>query len=462
MFNSLKSFSFLEILKRQSPQNYKNDSQGIVFIIISCQRILFCRLFEGLGWTLRTGFLWLVEGKRRKCRSHFGSNHFGSNADPRSCEASTGWLKAPRSLGRLPPTMLSDQARAKQFMNELQGMMAGGGGGGKDRQVGPPAQTATPDPRLQARPSRTEQGMTLYMRVLQFLPPFGVLLLQKGQSGRTDPLWPRKPPALRQQIKAATEEQVKEALDAALKKVQETKLQTLSVRDQKSNLMSQAKSLACRNLSQDKQASCGGGPAAPESPGGWRVHRRNGSSSAVCQNTGPRWGPYGQCGLGNPFANRRGWDWRCGNGRDFGRPGVWRAGARRCSPPPFAPTPPPTARRDCRGRSEGPPQSDEAMLREFRARLEVAGAAPPPSPPAAFCSQPPLPFRLGSRIPPGILEPGRRDPLPRNQAGNNQGHPEEQSGRRHSSILPHDLFDLSPLLAFVCDMQGWMARPQLL
>ena len=47
--------------------------------------------------------------------------------------------------------MVWDQARAKQLMNEFQGMM--GEGVGDTRQVGPPAQTASPHPRLKARPA---------------------------------------------------------------------------------------------------------------------------------------------------------------------------------------------------------------------------------------------------------------------------------------------------------------------
>ena len=72
--------------------------------------------------------------------------------------ASTGWLKAPHSLGRLPPTMVWDQARAKQLTNELQGDDGRGGG---ERQVGPPAQTATPNPRLprETEPHRTRDGI---------------------------------------------------------------------------------------------------------------------------------------------------------------------------------------------------------------------------------------------------------------------------------------------------------------
>ena len=58
------------------------------------------------------------------------------------------------------------------------------------------------------------------------------------------PKAPNPETTLRQQIKAATEEPVKEALDAALKKVQEAKFRSLSLRDQKNRLLSQAKSLA--------------------------------------------------------------------------------------------------------------------------------------------------------------------------------------------------------------------------
>ena len=104
--------------------------------------------------------------------------------------------------------MVSDQARAKQLMNELHGMM--GEGGGEDaRQVGPPAQTANPHPRLKARPRCTGRGVELYLWVLQFCSSLCVLFFQESQGGKSEPPLPRK------QIKAATEEPVKEALDAA-------------------------------------------------------------------------------------------------------------------------------------------------------------------------------------------------------------------------------------------------------
>ena len=103
-----------------------------------------------------------------------------------------------------------------------------GEGGGEDRQVGPPAQTATPDPRLKARPSRTERWMELYMRAGSTISPtVRCASLAKRPKREDGPPAAQKAPnpetALRQQIKAATEEPVKEALDAALKKVQGSK-----------------------------------------------------------------------------------------------------------------------------------------------------------------------------------------------------------------------------------------------
>ena len=176
---------------------------------------------------------------------------------------------------------------------------------------------------------------------------------KRAKEGGRNPAAPKTPnpeTALRQQIKTTTEEPVKEALDAALKKAQEAKLQSLSARDQKNRLMSQAKNLAekidkqtevkteaelARGRYQDELAevhlklrktACGRGPSAPDSPGGWRDHRPNESSFAIRENTSPHRGPYSACGAGGPRASGWGWERRCGHGRGFGRPGVWRAG----------------------------------------------------------------------------------------------------------------------------------------
>ena len=146
-------------------------------------------------------------------RSHFGSSHFGSSADPRSCVASTGWLKAPRFLGRLPPTMVWDQARAKQLMNELQGMMGEGGvkTGRGDRR--PKQQPQTPGSRRDR--AAQNEGWHCTCGFYNFSHRSVCFSCKKAKAGGRTPAAQKAPnpeAALRQQIKAATEEPVKEAL----------------------------------------------------------------------------------------------------------------------------------------------------------------------------------------------------------------------------------------------------------
>ena len=81
--------------------------------------------------------------------------------------------------------MVWDQARAKQLVNELQGMM--GEGGKASRQVGPLTKTTSPHPWLKVGPSRTGKGVELRMWVVQFCSSLCVLLLQKSQGGRSVP-----------------------------------------------------------------------------------------------------------------------------------------------------------------------------------------------------------------------------------------------------------------------------------
>ena len=170
-----------------------------------------------------------------------------------------------REYGRLPPTMVWNQARAKQLMNELQSMMGEGGGGrrpaggtaGKNSKPQPPAQGETAlrrerggialvgitillialcaslatKPRREGRQSlasksssRTKRGihkrnihekvtLTQFLAILysNFEEKFAKIALIMDTPFAATLLVLAK-------IKAATQEPVKEALDAALKK----------------------------------------------------------------------------------------------------------------------------------------------------------------------------------------------------------------------------------------------------
>ena len=100
----------------------------------------------------------------------------------RSCIASTGWLKAPSSLQDcLPPTMVWDQARAKQRMNELQGMT--GEGGEDTQQAGPPAQKASPPPAQGEPELHREKGGIVLVGFTILLISLSVFLAKKSQGG---------------------------------------------------------------------------------------------------------------------------------------------------------------------------------------------------------------------------------------------------------------------------------------
>ena len=87
--------------------------------------------------------------------------------------------------------MVWDQTRAKQLMNELQGMIGEGGGNTPGRWGRRPKQPP-PQPRLKARPICTGRGVELYLWVLQFSS------LQKKPRREVGTPPPRKPPTQKQ------------------------------------------------------------------------------------------------------------------------------------------------------------------------------------------------------------------------------------------------------------------------
>ena len=120
--------------------------------------------------------------------------------------------------------MVWDQARAKQLMSELDD----GGRGGRHPAGGAAAQTASPHPRLKARPSWT--GIVLVGFTI--LPIALSVFLAKKPRREVGTPPPQTQPPVPETVKAAAEEPVKEALGAALKEVP-----SLSVRDQKNRLL---------------------------------------------------------------------------------------------------------------------------------------------------------------------------------------------------------------------------------
>ena len=104
-----------------------------------------------------------------------------------SCVASTGWLKAPLFLGSLPSAMRWEQARAKELMKELQGMMGAQVGRWDRRQK---QQTPTPG-------SRRDRAAK-HMWVLQLCSSLCALLLQKKPRQRAGPPPRRRPPTQKQ------------------------------------------------------------------------------------------------------------------------------------------------------------------------------------------------------------------------------------------------------------------------
>ena len=121
-------------------------------------------------------------------RSHFGSSA-GIELQHRVAQVA--------ALSRLFAACNGMGPGQGQLMNELMGER-----GEASRQVGPPTKAASPHPRFMARPSCTGRGMELHLWVYIFAQSLCVLFLQKAKAGG------QPEAALKQQIKAATEEPV--------------------------------------------------------------------------------------------------------------------------------------------------------------------------------------------------------------------------------------------------------------
>ena len=180
-----------------------------------------CAFWDGLLWRMRVAKIDMLSIGSRPfwLKAILAQGHFGSRVVSEILHATSGWLKTPSSFVGL---LASDDGMGPSSSQAADERTSGddGEGWGEDAwEVGSPAQTASPHPRLKARP----RGVELYLWVLQCCSSLCALLLQKSQGGKSEPRRPESPQTLRQQIKAAIEEPVKEALDAALKKVQDAK-----------------------------------------------------------------------------------------------------------------------------------------------------------------------------------------------------------------------------------------------
>ena len=203
-------------------------------------------------------------------------------------------------------------------MNEGGGERPAGGIAGPNNNPRPPAPSET-------EPHRIRNGIAHAGSTISPTVRCASLAKRPKPAGRTPAAQkaPNPETALRQQIKAATEELVKEALDAAAG----SKAPNAEVcAGSKEQADEPGKKVGREDRQADRDFLRGrarlwsvpgraGRSLSQESPGSWRVHCPNGSSFAVCQNTGPHWASHGQCGPASPFASRRGREWRCGNGR---------------------------------------------------------------------------------------------------------------------------------------------------